>query len=66
MTPFSFEWQWNIDYFIFMGFLYLALVAAGCGLAIVYIRTWLNVDKEEKGEAEEPTEIPSRSKYSEY
>ena len=35
MTPFSFEWQWNIEYIIFMGLLYIALAVIGCGLLYV-------------------------------
>jgi hypothetical protein len=65
MTPLSFEWQWNIDYFIFMGLLYLALLAVGIGLTVTYVRAWLDAHQEEKGEAE-PPEISSRSKYSQY
>ena len=65
MTPFSFEWQWNADYFIFMGLLYLALGVVGCGLAFAYIKTWLDVERDE-GPEEGSAEIPSRSKYSEY
>ena len=34
MTPFSFEWKWIADYFIFMGLLYLALTIVGCGIAV--------------------------------
>jgi len=65
MTPFSFEWQWNIDYFIFMGLLYLALVIVGGGLAFAYIKTWLDIDAEKPPE-EGPPEISSRSRYSEF
>jgi len=65
MTPLSFEWQWNIDYFIFMGLLYLALLAVGIGLTVTYIKTWLDTHQEEKGETETP-ELPSRSKYAQY
>jgi hypothetical protein len=65
MTPLSFEWQWNIDYFIFMGLLYLALLAVGIGLTVTYIKTWLDTHREEKGETETP-ELPSRSKYAQY
>jgi hypothetical protein len=43
MTPFSFEWQWSIDYFIFMGLLYLALTVIGCGLTFVAIKTFLQI-----------------------
>ena len=63
MTPFSFEWQWNADYFIFMGLLYLALTVIGCGLAYALVKTWLKLG--EKGE-KLPPKIPYRSKYSEY
>ena len=66
MTPLSFEWQWTSDYFLFMGFLYLALVAVGCGLAVAYVRTWLDLRREEKGEEEAVSPVHSRSKYSEY
>lgn len=41
MTPFSFEWQWNIEYFIFMGFLYLALAIIGAGVVYALIKTWI-------------------------
>ena len=47
MTPFSFEWQWNADYFIFMGLLYLALTIIGAGLLFAFLRSWLDVTKEE-------------------
>ncbi len=43
MTPLSFEWQWSIDYFVFMGLLYIALGIVGCGLAYVIIKTGLQV-----------------------
>ena len=39
MTPFSFEWTWTIDYFIFVGFLYLALLIIGCGLAYTFLKS---------------------------
>ncbi len=41
MTPFSFEWLWNIEYLIFFGLLYLALGIVGCGLTFVGIKTFL-------------------------
>lgn len=62
MTPLSFEWKWTVDYFIFMGFLYLAIVILGCGLAVAYIKSWLEIDREEN----KTPDISSRSKYSEY
>jgi hypothetical protein len=65
MTPLSFEWQWNIDYFIFMGLLYIALLVVGIGLTVAYVKAWHDAHQEEEGEPETP-EIPSRSKYSEY
>ena len=63
MTPLSFEWQWSIDYFIFMGLLYLAFGIIGCGLVYTYLKTWLDIDKKEE---DPPPEIPSRSNYSDY
>jgi len=48
MTPFSFEWQWNAGYFIFMGLLYLALTIIGMGLLFAFLRSWLDVTKEEQ------------------
>ena len=65
MTPLSFEWQWNLDYGIFMGFLYLALGIVGCGLIVAYIKTWVHLHEEDKSETH-GSEIPYRSKYSEY
>jgi len=41
MTPFSFEWQWNIEYLIFFGLLYIALGIIGAGITFVVIRTGL-------------------------
>lgn len=65
MTPLSFEWQWNVEYFFFMGFLYLALLVVGCGLAFTYIKTW--IDLTPKDEAEAPgSKLPQRAKYSQY
>ena len=43
MTPFSFEWQWNIEYLIFMGLLYIALGIVGAGLTFALIKTVLNL-----------------------
>ncbi|MBN2124578.1 MAG: hypothetical protein JW821_09820 [Deltaproteobacteria bacterium] len=64
MTPLSFEWQWNIDYIIFMGLLYLALGVVGCGLIVAYIKAWMDVDLGEEGKEGEG--MSSRSKYSDY
>ena len=65
MTPLSFEWLWNLEYFIFMGFLYLALAIVACGLVVAYVKTWVRIHQEDKPEAT-PPKISSRSKYSEY
>ncbi len=65
MTPLSYEWKWAVDYFIFMGLLYLALAVIGCGLAFVWVRTWMDLESEEKGEKPLP-HIPSRANYTQY
>ena len=65
MTPLSFEWQWNMDYFIFMGLLYLVVLVVGCGLIVAYVKTWLALQKEQKS-VSDSSRIFSRSKYSEY
>ena len=65
MTPFCFEWQWNIEYLIFMGLLYIALGIIGCGLIVVWVKTWLDLDREDEQD-EVPPKIPYRTKYSEY
>jgi len=65
MTPFSFEWQWNIEYFLFMGLLYLALIIIGCGLIYAYTKTWLDLSPGEKL-PDTPPEISYRSSYSDY
>jgi hypothetical protein len=65
MTPFSFEWQWNIDYFIFMGLLYLALFVVGCGLVYVILKTWLELDPGKKLDGV-PPEISYRSRYAKF
>jgi hypothetical protein len=38
MTPFSFEWQWNIEYMVFFGLLYIALGLIGGGITYVVIK----------------------------
>jgi hypothetical protein len=63
MTPFSFEWRWAADYYVFMGLLYTALGIIASGLVYSIVKTWLDVSKEEHGREEE---IPQRSKYSTY
>jgi hypothetical protein len=65
MTPFSFEWQWNIDYGIFMGFLYLVLALVGSGLLVALLKTLMHLHEEDTSEGMAP-EIPARSKYSQY
>jgi hypothetical protein len=47
MTPLSFEWQWNIEYLIFMGFLYLALAIIGAGLIIALLKTWFELNRKD-------------------
>ena len=64
MTPLSFEWQWNIEYLIFMGLLYIALSIIGVGLIYTYIKTWLDVGEDQTDKL--PPKIPSRGKYTEY
>ena len=63
MTPFSFEWQWNLDYIIFMGLLYISLIVIACGLVYAFFKTWMAI---EENQQEIPPKIPSREKYSEY
>lgn len=65
MTPLSFEWQWNSGYFLFMGLLYLALVIVGGGIIYSFIRSWLDLQGEEKPGGI-PAKISSRRKYSGY
>jgi hypothetical protein len=65
MTPLSFEWKWIVDYFIFMGLLYLALTIVGCGIVYCLIRTWLDLHYDEEAK-EAPAEVAYRSRYSEY
>lgn len=64
MTPLSFEWQWNIDYFVFMGLLYLALGIVGCGLAVTWIKTWLDTSSDANDRPS--VDISHRSRYSQY
>ena len=67
MTPLSFEWLWNSEYFIFMGFLYLALLVVGCGLIYAWIKTWWDIDvRKENQKQETSTELSHRSNYSSY
>ena len=63
MTPLSFEWLWNIEYLIFMGLLYLALMIVGAGVIYTYIKTWMDMGNETD---EIPPKISSRSKYTNY
>jgi hypothetical protein len=65
MTPFSFEWQWNVEYFIFFGLLYLALTIVGCGIIYSYIKTWFDLMEDEEEEASH-SKIDQRTKYSDY
>ncbi len=43
MTPFSFEWQWDIGHIIFFGFLYLVLIIVGLGLGWTCFKTFLQL-----------------------
>ena len=63
MTPLSFEWQWNIEYLIFMGLLYIALSIIGVGLIYTYIKTWMDIEDETGGKS---PSISYRSNYSDY
>ena len=65
MTPFSFEWQWNVEYLIFMGLLYTALTIIGCGLAYCLVKSWLEHTRAEEVFDSHP-ELSYRSRYSEY
>ena len=64
MTPLSFEWQWNVEYLIFMGLLYVALSIIGAGLIYSFIKTWFDLENDQAEKL--PPSIPSREKYSEY
>ena len=39
MTPFSFEWIWNVEYIIFFGLLYTALTIVGTCVGIALFKT---------------------------
>lgn len=64
MTPFSFEWQWNIEYMIFFGLLYIALSIIGCGAVFTFIKSWFDLRKSE--EQSMPEKIEQRKKYTDY
>ena len=65
MTPFSFEWQWNVEYFIFFGLLYIALTIVGCGLVYTFIRSWFDLMKDKEAESSSP-KIDQRLNYTDY
>lgn len=65
MTPFSFEWQWNVEYLIFFGLLYLALTIVGCGTIFAFVKSWFDLMKE-KEENGSPKKIDNRTKYTDY
>ena len=65
MTPFSFEWQWNIDYLVFMGLLYIALAVIACGLVYCLVKTFVDLPLMEE-HYDSPPEISYRSRYSDY
>ncbi len=64
MTPFSFEWQWNIEYLVFFGLLYIALSIIGCGAVFAFIKSWIDVRNSEDQSI--PPEIEQRKKYTDY
>jgi hypothetical protein len=66
MTPFSFEWQWNVDYLVFMGMLYIALAIIACGLVYCLLKTWMDLPSEGESLEKPSTEISYRSHYSDY
>jgi hypothetical protein len=66
MTPFSFEWQWNVEYLIFMGFLYLALTIVGAGLTYALVKSWLGLLGDEGEQSDSRAEIAYRSRYAQY
>ncbi len=65
MTPLSFEWQWNVEYLIFFGLLYLALTIVGCGITYSFIRAWIDVMKDNE-ENSSSQKIDQRLKYTDY
>ncbi|MDY6970876.1 MAG: hypothetical protein SV775_00960 [Thermodesulfobacteriota bacterium] len=65
MTPLSFEWQWNTDYFVFMGLLYTALGIIACGLVYCLVKTFIDLPLMEEPHDSLP-EIAYRSRYSNY
>ena len=65
MTPFSFEWQWNIEYMIFFGLLYVALTIIAGGLVYCLIKSWLDFPNEENHDVD-LSDLSYRTQYSEY
>jgi hypothetical protein len=65
MTPFSFEWHWNPDYFVFMGLLYLALMVIACGLVYCLIKTWMGLSLPKKPDTTDEG-LSYRSRYPDY
>ena len=43
MTPFSFEWVWNIQHIIFFGLLYSALCIVACCVAVAAFKTVIQI-----------------------
>ena len=43
MTPFSFEWLWNVEYVIFFGLLYTALTIVGVCVGISLLKTVFDI-----------------------
>ncbi len=66
MTPLSFEWQWNVEYLIFFGLLYLALTIVGCGTIYAFIKSWFDLIKDNKNEKSQNRIVGQRIKYTDY
>jgi len=65
MTTFSFEWQWNIEYMIFVGLLYVAITIVAGGLVYCLVKSWLVFPLDEDQDPD-LSDISYRTLYSEY
>ena len=43
MTPFSFEWIWNVEYIIFFGLLYTALTIVSTCVGIAVFKNYVYI-----------------------
>ncbi|RLB30952.1 MAG: hypothetical protein DRH11_14025 [Deltaproteobacteria bacterium] len=66
MTPFSFEWHWNVDYLVFMGLLYIALTIVACGLIYCLVKTWMDLSAGESPPEAPPEQLIYRTRYQQY